>query len=223
MIEAEQLSWNVADAKQSEPSGSGMSGVWVSHAMIDQSARVTPLANDLEDQLAIDALNRNDSGEPLPQSMFPTSIWAVEGRRLDNLPELFWANAFWIASARTAEVLQGSDLGAGSLYPVLLLQNDRATPVSGEYFCLNFGNVKDVFLPERSPGADQNPFNPAIWYPEVQLNDDDIAVSTTALEGPDIWISPPLKRAFFVSDKLAKALERAKVARPFRLRRCRVV
>jgi hypothetical protein len=198
--------------------------IWISHAMIDPAIRVTPLLNDLDDQVAIDALNRNELGEPLPRSMFPTAFWAAEASlKLGSLPDVFWANAFIVVSARCAEVLETGDLGRGSLYPVRLLQFDRSTEVTGPFFCLNFGNTKDVFLPQDSPGADQNPFNRAIWYPETKIKDGDIAVSAAALYGPDIWISPPLKKAFFVSERTASGLRGAGVARGFCLRSCRVV
>lgn len=199
-----------------------MGAVWISYAMIDMSTRISPLVNDLDEQSAIDSLNRNEAGEPLPQAMFPSTVREAEPGVLGGrLPDLFWANAFWVVSAAAAESLRSCDLGAGALYPLKLLRHDGA-PLTGETFCLNFGNVKGVFLPDQST-ADQNPFNAAVWYPCVGLKDDDIAVSADALSGPDIWASPPLKKAFFVSERLADALRAAGVAKFFHLRRCRVI
>lgn len=198
-----------------------MSAVWISYAMIDPENKISPLANDLEDSAAIEALNRNDAGEPLPAAMFPKMIWAAEpGLQLRALPPLFWANGFWVINGECGDVLRSCNLGSGALYPVDLLQNDRSTKVPGDFHCLNFGNVKPTFLPEKSARADQNPFNPAVWYPETNLRDGDIAVSRAALDGPDLWLSPPLKRAFFVSDRLAAALKSAGVDKPFGLRAC---
>jgi len=53
--------------------------------------------------------------------------------------------------------------------------------------------------------------------------DGQIAVSTAALSGPDLWIDTQFCNAFFLSDRLAQALRAAKVSRPFGLLRCRII
>ena len=55
------------------------------------------------------------------------------------------------------------------------------------------------------------------------MQDKDIAVSSSALDGPDLWMDPQMRDAFFVSHALAQALRVAKVSRPFKLRKCVVV
>jgi hypothetical protein len=55
------------------------------------------------------------------------------------------------------------------------------------------------------------------------LQDGNVAVSPVALEGPDLWVSPPLIRIFFLSDRLTQALRAAKMSRVFGFRACRIV
>lgn len=203
--------------------------VWVSGAMMDDRLLRLPLATDLVEQdgaRAIEALNRNDAGEPLPPDWFPRLICPSDDARrpLGQLPELFPANTFWIVSQRCADVLRRFDLGQGALHPVRVVQKDRTTPVAGHHWCLNFGNVKRCFLPAGSPRAIRNEGALTdMWFPPFAMKDGDIAVSASASTGPDIWIDPALKMAFFVSDPLASALKAAGAATPFGFRKCRLL
>lgn len=197
--------------------------------MMDDGLLSLPLATDLteKDNLrAIEALNRNDAGEPLSVDWFPTLVWPSDDAKgpIGKLPDFFPANTFWVASQACADVLRRFDLGQGALYPVKVVQKDRSTPVPGSYYCLNFGNVKQAFLPDESPRASKNEGAvTGMWFPPFAMKDGDVAVSASAEAGPDIWIDPLLKMAFFVSDPLAKALKAADVGRPFGLRKCRVL
>ena len=120
-------------------------------------------------------------------------------------------------------MLRQFDLGEGALYPTKLFQNDRTTPVEGEYFCLNFGNQKQAFVPEYSPTANKPYPTQDIWQLALNPKDDDIAVTKTAMVGPDLWVDPDLRNAFFLSDPLVQALKAAKLTRRFGLRKCRVI
>ncbi|WP_192179617.1 hypothetical protein [Mesorhizobium amorphae] len=126
-----------------------------------------------------------------------------------------------VVSAACADVLRQFDLGHSSLYPIKLFQHDRTTPVEGEYFCLNIGERKDVFLREYSPLV--RVFGTGRMKMPPNLHDDDVAVSSAGLEGPDLWVSPPLIRIFFLSDRLTQALRAAKMGRVFGFRACRIV
>lgn len=164
----------------------------------------------------------NEAGERMSAEHFPKQIFAEypdkkEGRQ----PDLFLAAGAVVVSAACANVLRQFDLGQSSLYPIKLFQHDRRTPVEGEYFCLNIGERKDAFLPDHSPlvrvlGDKSMKMRP-------YLEDGDVAVSPAALEGPDLWVSPPLIRIFFLSDRLTQALRTAKMAKVFGFRACRVV
>jgi hypothetical protein len=53
--------------------------------------------------------------------------------------------------------------------------------------------------------------------------DVDLAVSSAALEGSDIWIDTQLWDAFFMSEALGKALRNSNVDQGFLSRACRVI
>lgn len=125
-----------------------------------------------------------------------------------------------------AEVLRGFDLGRTSLYPTKAFRYDRKTPLEGDYFCLNFGETKAAFLPEQSPRKEGSAAFAKVqtkWTLRVVPKDGDLAVDETALVGPDLWIDPRVRSAFFLSDRLARALQAAKLARWWGLFRCRVL
>jgi len=122
-----------------------------------------------------------------------------------------------------ADVLRRFDLGQGALYPVRVLEYDRETPVEGNYFHINFGNVKEAFLPEMSPTAQRRHDGIDIWKRIVPAKNDEMAVRGTALTGPDIWIDPRFYNAFFLRGCLVQALKAAKLTRGLWLSRCRVI
>lgn len=200
--------------------------VWVSRAMMDE-ALVKPMISDIGEadiERAVDTIKRNDKGEPLSADKFPKEIYGNEDAGvLSSMPDFFFADAGWVVSSASAKVLREFDLGDGALYPVKLFEKDRETPLDGVYFCLNFGAVKEAFLPAHSPKAMADPYRDRIWTLPFVIKDDYIAVSAEALEGPDMWVDPMFERAFFVSDILARALKSAKVNKAFGLRRCRVI
>jgi len=202
--------------------------VWISRAFEDSTRAKSFTSNTyIEDkQKAFDAARRYRRGEPMPAERFPSELYANYPSWENRQPHLFQAGGAWIVSEECAEVLRRFDLGKTALYPVRIFQQDRTTRVEGEYFCLAFGETKTAFLPEHSPKVEQygpGTRNPEMWWQRWTLEYDDLAVSETALSGTDLWIDTQFNGAFFLSDRLAKALRAAKVSRPFGLRRCRVI
>lgn len=199
--------------------------VWVSGAMMDPR-QMRPLTSDIADRdihRAVDSGNRNDAGEALGPDCFPAAIWPSEYavRSWNAMPDLFFAGSYWVISQACANVLRRFDLGNGALYPVIVFKKDRKTKLEGDYFCLNFGNVKHAFLPNESPNTRDWPGGRRA-LPFVE-QDFDVAVSREALSGPDIWIDPFLTRSFFISGPLGDALKAAKVSSWFKLKKCRVI
>jgi hypothetical protein len=142
-----------------------------------------------------------------------------------RLPDLFHAYGYWVVSSTAADVLRSFDLGGGGLYPVKVMKQDRATPVRGDWFCINFGNRKSAIVPGASPKMRHRYIRNGEkgWFPPFVTKDGDVAVSLAALSGPDIWIDPDVGDAFFVSNALAKALKKAKADKGFFLSKCRVI
>lgn len=163
----------------------------------------------------------NEAGERMSAEHFPKEIFAkYPDKKEKKQADLVLAAGAVVVSAACADVLRQFDLGHSSLYPIKLFQHDRKTPVEGEYFCLNIGERKDTFLREHSPLVRELGDHSLKMRPSLQ--DDDVAVSPAALEA-DLWVSPPLIRLFFLSDRLTQALRVAKMGRVFGFRTCRVV
>jgi len=201
--------------------------VWVSDSMGD-TRLVKHFKADLsisDPNLAIEVKRKNEAGEPLDEELLPKEFFYIYRDKKEKRinPGFFNAGGFHCVSAAFADVLRRFDLGKGALYPVELFQHDRETPVEGEYFCINFGNQKQAFVPEYSPAAQKPHPTQDMWKLPFVPKDYDISVTKTALEGSDLWVDPLVRKALFLSDPLAKALKAAKLTRQFKLRKCRMI
>ena len=201
--------------------------IWMSRVMVDSTLTKAfrPDEAICSSEKIIDTQKRNLAGEPLSEKFFPTEL---HGKYHDyvftnNLPDIFTAGPYWIVSESLADVFRQFDLGEGALYPVKVLQHDRKTPVEGTYFHLNFGNIKDAFLPEHSLKPRKIYSHSDIWRVPGVPKDGDVAVRATALKGADIWLDPKLRGGLFLSDRLVQALREAKLTRRFGLSRCKVM
>jgi hypothetical protein len=174
------------------------------------------------------ACRASENGKPIPDGLLPKVFFAWRGPQDDStpltkrLPHLA-QSGFWFVSSDVATVMQQFDLGGCKLHPVEILMEDRKTPLPGRYLVLDFNSWKDVFLPDHSPEFLPPRGTTNMWKPSLRTKDDAAALSRKALDGADIWWSPNVYGAFFLSDRLAQALSRAGVNKPFTLRRCRIV
>jgi hypothetical protein len=53
-----------------------------------------------------------------------------------------------------------------------------------------------------------------MWKLDLVPEDDDFALSAAALQGPDLWIGAQVWDAFFLSDRLVRALREARLTPP---------
>ncbi|WP_429807411.1 hypothetical protein [Ensifer sp. B1-9] len=196
--------------------------VWVSRAFMDSTRIKGFTADPLPTGMSLGQMAElNQAGERMSAEHFPKEIFAeYPDKKEKKQADLVLAAGAVVVSAACADILRQFDLGHSSLYPIKLFQYDRKTPVEGEYFCLNIGERKDTFLPEYSPSVRVLGSKRMKMPPNLQ--DDDVAVSATARNGPDLWVSPPLIRLFFLSDRLTQALRAAKMGRVFGFRACRI-
>ena len=201
------------------------SKVWISRMMQD-STLMKGFESDYhlrDPEAAVDAMRKNKAGVPLPSERFPKELFPLRsGKVYKKMPEIFTGGGYWIVSSEMAEVLRQFDLGQTSFYPTELLQYDRKRRIEGEYFCLNFGETKSVFVPEESEAKHVNP-DRGWWHPPSALEDDVIAVTSGATEGVDLWLDERLKMLVFFSAPLVEALRAAKLTRRLKLKTCRVI
>lgn len=209
-------------------------GVWVSKAFTDPD-----LGYPFGDQDTLDGDEKtrepwemgrfmNRQGESVSEELFAKKLYAFRSSEFDpvvlykDFPD-FFRSGYFVVSGAFADVLRQFDLGGGGVYPTKLFQEDRTTEIAGDFHCLNFGNRKEAFLPEHSPRASSAPYSRRKMQPPAVIKDGDIAVSRIALEGSDIWIDPPLRNSFFMSDRLWQGLVAANVHNPLKAARCTVI
>lgn len=185
---------------------------------------VIPLVND---KIAA-AHRRHYQGETLERSDFTeaAAVWAE--KNFNRTKDLFTAGPFYAVKGKLAEVLKDFDLGKGGLIPFTIYKADLVTPLEGEFFLLNFGGPKNSFLPDESNServrtlfVDKQTGQP-MWTISPRV-DDDIALSSAALEGADLWCEKAVIRTLFMSDRLVRAIQAAKVKINFELLRVRIV
>ena len=204
--------------------------VWISTAP-GHASNQRPLRHSFSEtekrQYGIDCGRRNDTGESLDSECFPSEIYGAPNAKESNykLPNLFFAGSYWAVTKEAADVLRQFDLGGGALYPVRLFKKDRVTPIEGEFFCINFGNRKEAFLPDHSTSFREEYIRDGNkgWFSKATMKDDDFSVSRLALDGSDVWIDYNVGDSFFISDRLRSAFKKAKCDKGFFLNRCLVV
>lgn len=170
------------------------------------------------------------AGLPVSSEQCPQEIWAEPGKftlqEKEQMPDLFNARGYWIISGKAASILRSFNLGKGALYPVNVYDTDRKSEFDGQYYCWVIGNSKSALSFDGSNGLFYPPdysSPPTHRNPPFNMADDDIAVSSVALAGPDAWVDPTLFHSAFVSGSLGDALAEAGLKRAFRLRRARVI
>jgi hypothetical protein len=113
------------------------------------------------------------------------------------------------------------------LIPLTIYQEDKTTPIAGNFYIWEFGEQKNAFLPEQSPKIRPSGFSANIekdkWKVHPDVGDGDIALSAAAAGSPDVWCDPRLMWSLFFSDALVTALSKAKVKTNFHLHRCRLI
>jgi hypothetical protein len=201
--------------------------VWISDVLADPDL-VLLMETDVVAQdanRAIEAINLLKAGKAVPEACVPKRCGQAKPQRGFNArPTCSWQT---LTRSCPRKRLTCSD-GSMSVRE----RSIRSTPSSkrtgrripGNFFCWIFGNSKSAFAAEESPDA--RPFagpNSGRWKMPFVHKDDQLAVSRSALAGPDVWADPTLFKSVFVSGRLGDALGEAGLRKAFRLSRCRIV
>ncbi len=208
--------------------------IWVSDSALNSSiiSKLSVVPDIMLPTVQVHDLTRLDTlqkkyhrGEGLSEDeRYKSAFGWYRETRIKTLPDFFMVNGFFVVSVGFAEVLNKFDLGKTELSSIDLFQGNRRERINGDWFFLDLGSVKQAFLPEASTGGYAHP---DVW-PEGRWiirnpKDDELAVSSSALEGSDLWIDPLLNSALFLSGRLEAALKGAKMTRTLRRARCSVV
>lgn len=177
-------------------------------------------------QRIIQALNRYERGETIERTDFPEAMYVFDERRWKRCGDLFCAGPFYAVKGKLAEVLGQFDLGTGGLIEFPIYEADKVTPLPGPFYLLNFGSVKDSFVPQESKSlrdVSRLTSERSEWWATYDIEDGDIAVRETALEGADLWFEKKLKDKIFMSGRLHDAIVAAKVKTKFRFAQARII
>lgn len=173
----------------------------------------------------ITTVTSSERGECLVAQDYPQKICLNPRERLRSDLPFFSIGGAWAVNKQFASILQKFDLGNKSLFPVEVLKSDRKTPVDGNMSFFNICEHKTAFSPKFSKGIEKAYDDDRdLWEPKHLLQQDEIAVTAQALNGPDVWVdSRLLWSGFFLSDRLVAAVREARIDKPLCLYRCRVL
>jgi hypothetical protein len=178
-------------------------------------------------ELSQKAQTANNNGVALDGSHFSERIFIREADAglgfIKKLPSIFF-NGFTFVSEEVARIIDQHNAGASKTYAVDVYQWDKKTKVPGNFKTLNFGNVKNCLITAESQSIEQNPYikHPHFTCRRSRLKDGDLKVSSSALDGANIWIDPTLHHAFFIAGKLAEALIAGGFQKDFAMKRCAI-
>ena len=206
-------------------------GDWISPPTLFEITDLSLHTPDVMGQVS----HLNHLGKPVPSDMFPRRLWGDPktppghwGIGMD-LPNIMEASGHFVVSERFAKLLSGFDLGQGCVRRieegVYFADNKTRAPL--DLYCWTLGNSKAAFLPDAT--TNKKPFSnikPTMrWRLQFELKDWDIAVSTRALQGPDVWVEDNLgfSRAIFLSTALGDAIIAAGLDKDFPICKCRVL
>lgn len=125
------------------------------------------------------------------------------------------SNDVHVVSVRLADVLRQFDLGEPpelgpgrrrvELYPIELRAADKTTHID-DYIMLYVATEKDSFVRELSAGFLKQSNAPAVL---TSAHDPELALTSAALDGPDLWREPGVANGYFFSDRLVSAIREA--------------
>lgn len=172
------------------------------------------------------AIRRHYDGHTLTREEFVEAMYVFDEKRWARQKDLFMADGFYAVRGKLAEVLKQFDLGEGGLIEFPIYQADKVTPLPGPFYLLNFGCIKDSAVIAQSPKLTHDFKKRIDGYDKwgaSNLADGDIAVTTAALEGPDLWFESKLKKMILMSKRLHDAILAAKIKVNFQFSRARIL
>ena len=167
-------------------------------------------------------------GEPDPNDFSVTAYEKYKDGPIKELPPFFVGAGGKVFTEEIAKTLMQFDLGRTIILPLRILKYDRKTEIFAErgyYIKLR----KDVFSAFNSNASTNlNPERhhtpPTRWKIPWQrpLNDDDVAVTSAALDSPAFWTDPALVNSEFINGNIVAALQANDTAKYWHLKRCRI-
>lgn len=176
------------------------------------------------------SIYRHADGQTLTRDDFPEASAVYSIPRFKQARDVFFVGGFLAVKGEIAKVLSDFDFGpGGGLVSYTIYEADEKTQLPGPYYIVNFGPMKDCFLPQASTNIEKLGVHHQTGLTHwllLYLKDGDIAVSPAALSGSDLWMCPGVGSRIFMSGRVVETLRgklNASMFAELRLRHCRVV
>ena len=174
------------------------------------------------------AYKKTSQGDFLREDEFPHALYAPrcwnDHKKADRH---IFSYGHLVISEQSAEVLSQFDLGEGTFYPVELYHPDKKTRHPGQWYHLSVAAKKDALLPEDSTRISLKYKGSEgyhkMWGAPPNFKDDEITFGAAALEGPDLWTDKHYQSGYMISERLYKAMKKAKISKHWSLKRALVV
>lgn len=167
------------------------------------------------------ALDRYRRGFAIDRNDMPEALAVFDKGRFARVADIFYAGPFCAVKGKVAEIFADMDLGDGGLIKLPIYDADLVTPLSEDFHILAFGCRKQSFLPDQSSTIVPRP-GTSTWRISGEITKGSIALSSAALDGPDLWFEEALLDRIFMSDRLGQRLEDAGFRTVFELTPCRI-
>lgn len=176
------------------------------------------------------AIFKHYAGHTVTREEMPEASAVYSMSHFRRAKDVFFIGAFLAVKGKVAEVLSQFDFGAGGgLVPHTIYEAYETTPLPGPFYIVNFGPMKDCFLPDASTNIENlgahHQTGQLLWSLRY-LSDGEIAVSPTALGGADLWMCPGIEGRIFMKNGVVEALKTAlndSMLAELKLSCCRVV
>lgn len=218
-----------------------MSDIWVSTILKGRTASEDPGftykyfdsdwypvegGGPLPSEAVLSAVKRHARGERLERAEMVEACYVHDMDKFEKMGDFSFAGGFIFIRGEFAKVLSDMDLGKWELVPYTIYGTDKETPLEEDFYLINYGGYKDCFLPQQSRNI-KPIFTLARNGKELWRNrsaeDNDIAISSKAIGGADLWMDPRLHSMVFMSERLVSAIKAAKIKPVVPLVQCRVI
>ena len=160
-----------------------------------------------------------EAGAPALKGELPARLF--HSRQADFREKLppFFHSSLMVINRKAADVVRSHNIGDAIISPVELYQNDQTTRISGDYFVLCPGNPTKTIDLENTKGVKKRYPRQELYKLPLFFDDNSVITLSKGEISHDIWVDPLISGGpFFMSDRLADALENAGLRKAFRLR-----
>jgi len=173
--------------------------------------------SDAEDAWAL--VRKIEAGTPALEGELPKRLYHSRPTDFSGKLPAFFHSSLMLINGEAADVIRSQNIGDAIVSPVELFQNDKTTAISGDYFVLCPGNPTRTIDLENTKGVKLRFPRHEIYKLPLFFDDNSIITLSQKEICYDIWVDPLISGGpFFISDRLANALENAGLKKAFRLR-----